>query len=317
MSQISYTNLVDGDVPTASGFNSRFLQAINLLNSGVEPDNIATNAVTTVKIASEAVTSAKLAHPILLKKGADIASATTTDLSTATGECVDITGTTTITGLGTVQSGSVFYLRFTGILLLTYNATSLIIPTSADITTQAGDVAAFQSLGSGNWVCISYLRKDGTSVGAASTGNSVQIVNTQTGSVSTGTTAIPYDDSIPQNTEGDEYITLAITPTNASNKLKIEVNVMGNHGTDSHWSAALFQDSTANALRASTTYAGAGNGGSISFTYFMTAGTTSATTFKVRAGGASGATFTFNGTGGNRRFGGVAASSITITEIKV
>lgn len=60
MSQISYTNLQDGDVPTASGFNSRFLQAINLINSGLEADNLASNAVTTAKIASGAVTLAKL-----------------------------------------------------------------------------------------------------------------------------------------------------------------------------------------------------------------------------------------------------------------
>src|SRR3954469_13005363 len=49
---------------------------------------------------------------LLNYKGADIASATTTDLSTATGQIVDITGTTTITGFGTVASG-IFILRFT------------------------------------------------------------------------------------------------------------------------------------------------------------------------------------------------------------
>ena len=39
-------------------------------------------------------------------------------------------------------------------------------------------------------------------------------------------------------------------------------------------------------------------------------------TFKVRAGANAAGTTTFNGTGGARRMGGVAASSITITEIK-
>ena len=51
----------------------------------------------------------------------------------------------------------------------------------------------------------------------------VQVVNTQTGAVDTGTTAMPCDDTIPQNTEGDEFMTLAITPTSATNKLKIDV----------------------------------------------------------------------------------------------
>lgn len=95
-------------------------------------------------------------------KGADIASATTTDIGAATGNFVDVTGTTTITGLGTVQAGTRRIVRFTGALLLTYNATSLILPTSANITTVAGDTATFVSIGSGNWVCTSYQRKDGS-----------------------------------------------------------------------------------------------------------------------------------------------------------
>lgn len=60
MSQLSYTALVDGDQPLAAGFNSRFLLAINLLNSGIEADNIANNAVTTTKIINDAVTLAKM-----------------------------------------------------------------------------------------------------------------------------------------------------------------------------------------------------------------------------------------------------------------
>jgi hypothetical protein len=97
-------------------------------------------------------------------KGVDIASATTTDIGAATGNFVDVIGTTTITGLGTIQAGTRRIVRFTGALLLTHNATSLILPTSANITTVAGDTATFESLGSGNWVCVSYQRKDGSSL---------------------------------------------------------------------------------------------------------------------------------------------------------
>jgi hypothetical protein len=89
-------------------------------------------------------------------KGADIASATTTDIGAATGEFVDITGTTTITGLGTIAAGIERTVRFTGALTLTHNATSLILPGGANITTAANDTAIFRSLGSGNWICVSY-----------------------------------------------------------------------------------------------------------------------------------------------------------------
>ena len=79
----------------------------------------------------------------------------------------------------------------------------------------------------------------------------LQIVNTQTGAVNTGTTPLPYDDTIPQITEGDEYMTLAITPTSATNKLLIEVVCsISNTNTGAHETllAALFQDDTANAI---------------------------------------------------------------------
>ena len=160
----------------------------------------------------------------------------------------------------------------------------------------------------------------GNIITSTTAGTIIQVVNVQTGAVATGTTLMPQDDTIPQNNEGDEYMTLAITPTHASNKLKIDVVWHGSSGASSGiMVAGLFQDSTANALAA-------GSGGSVDaandmqhiyFRHFMAAGTTSATTFKLRVGFNASGTTTFNGVGGARRLGGVFASSITITEIAV
>ena len=97
-------------------------------------------------------------------KSTNIASASTTDLSTATGNFVDITGTTTITSFGTLAAGVERIVRFNGALTLTYNATSMILPGAASITTAANDTAVFRSLGSGNWQCIAYQKADGTAV---------------------------------------------------------------------------------------------------------------------------------------------------------
>jgi hypothetical protein len=99
---------------------------------------------------------------ILGAKSVDIVAATITDLSTATGNFIHITGTTTIESFGDVLEGTQVTLAFDNILLLTYNATSLILPTNADITTAPGDTMVLESEGSGNWKCISYNRKDGT-----------------------------------------------------------------------------------------------------------------------------------------------------------
>lgn len=134
----------------------------------------------------------------------------------------------------------------------------------------------------------------------------------------TGTTAMPGDDTIPQNTEGDEYLTCAITPRDADNTLNIHVILnMSNSNDDAYYCAALFQDTTANALCSSVQKINATDPHVAQMVLFhtMTAGTASETTFKVRAGDASGGTTTVNGYGGARLHGGVLYSSIVIYEM--
>lgn len=146
----------------------------------------------------------------------------------------------------------------------------------------------------------------------------VQQVYTQTGAVATGTTAIPADNTIPQNTEGDQYMSLAITPTNASNILVITVGANATNSASTNLGIALFQDTTANALVASLDQTSAASGPEqMTLKWIMAAGTTSATTFKVRIGAATGATTTFNGSVGARYYGGVMCSFMHIQEYAV
>ncbi len=152
------------------------------------------------------------------------------------------------------------------------------------------------------------------------TGDTVQIIHNQSGAVASGTTTIPNDDTIPTSTEGNALSALdtTITPTSATNKLLIEVSMSVAASLAAYMIAALYQDAGAAAIAVKHTY---GNGGAetknIEFKYMMTAGTTSATTFKIRAGLQTAGTITINGTGGSRFFGGVLFSSVTVTEIKV
>ena len=148
--------------------------------------------------------------------------------------------------------------------------------------------------------------------------NLVQMVNVQDAVTATGTTIFPNDDTTPVKTEGDEYMTLAITPTLSANDLLITaiVNLGTSVTTNQQIGVGLFQDTTTNAIAAqgqaesSATTALAQN---IVLTHKMTAGTTIATTFKIRAGDTQAGTTTFN----NNTYGGVMASSITIMEITV
>ena len=250
-------------------------------------------------------------------KGADIASATGLVLG-ADGNYFDVTGTTTITSIVTRRVGSIVKLHFDGILTLTHHATDLFLPTEANITTAAGDEAEFIEYATGDWRCIKYSKASGASVAG---GETIQVVNVQDGAVATGTTVMVQDDTIPQSSEGDEYMTLAITPTATANKLKIDVVWQGSNSSGSAGSyiAALFQDSTAAALAGglSNKRGAAGAMNQVVFTHYMTAGSTNAITFKVRAGSNLVGTTTFNGFAGARTLGGVMASSITITETAV
>lgn len=149
-------------------------------------------------------------------------------------------------------------------------------------------------------------------------GFSVQMVSTLSSSVATGTTTIPLDDTIPQITEGTEFITCSITPKSATNKLVIEANLYVSLSTTSaDIIAALFQDSTTDALSAIEAYVGANvSPAPLKIVHTMTAGTTSSTTFRIRVGGNTASTVTFNGASGSRRFGAIPKSSIVITEYK-
>ena len=152
----------------------------------------------------------------------------------------------------------------------------------------------------------------------AGAGQLVQNVGTMNAAVATGTTVIPRDDTIPQNTEGTQFLTQAITPTSATNILEIEAVLMLSSSVTSDVIAALFQDSGANAIAVASQYATTNLGVMcLTLKHRMVAGTTSATTFNVRAGPMTAGTVTFNGASGGRYYGGVIASSITIKEFKV
>ena len=164
------------------------------------------------------------------------------------------------------------------------------------------------------------LKTDGNGVldwAPASSGNFKQHAYTSTGAYSTGTTQVPDDNTIPQNTEGVEFMTRAITPQATDNDLIITAHANWSHSGTGMVVMSLFQDSTANALASvvmrndsvDTMY-------SSSLTYRMAAGTTSSTTFKIRIGSNASGTIRLNGVAG-QLYGGVLSSTITIFELDI
>ena len=80
------------------------------------------------------------------------------------GNLFDVTGTTTITSIGTQGIGSLITLHFDGILTFTHHSTNLILPGAANITTAVGDIATLYEYASADWRCISYTKASGAAI---------------------------------------------------------------------------------------------------------------------------------------------------------
>lgn len=131
------------------------------------------------------------------------------------------------------------------------------------------------------------------------------------------TTAIPFDDTIPQISEGTQIISVSFTPTSSTNKLRFRFSGMAQHSGGGNIAAALFGGGASNAIAATLAQAPANNAiTSVNLSHEETSGTTSAKTFAVRVGPSASGTIGFNGDG-TRKFGGVSKTTLIIEEIKV
>lgn len=167
-------------------------------------------------------------------------------------------------------------------------------------------------LGTGTPGASNFLRGDGA---WATAGKILQVVSTFSSAVQTGTTAIPADDTIPQNTEGDQFFSLAITPQASNSTLLFIGSVALGTSNSSALVAAMFVDSTADAIGVWTTYVGTtGFANSMPILMSVSAASTNARTYKLRCGSSIGTT-TLNGWGGARKFGGVYQSGFAIIEV--
>lgn len=189
--------------------------------------------------------------------------------------------------------------------------------TGGNGTTIGGVNIKSGALVTSNSVVTANITDSAVTSAKVATGMPVQVVDTNYSAVATGTTVIPFDDTIPQITEGTEFMTQAITPKSATNILDIETIMMCSDSASGELIIALFQDATTNALAANSSYQATATGRTIlTLRHKVVAGTTSSTTFRIRAGCESAGTFTFNGVGGARRYGGVTVSNIRIMEYK-
>lgn len=174
---ISTVNIAKATARSALSGGSGASTAAGVITNVTNFDGYLSAADSNVQLALDSINK-------LGKKGADIASAGTTDLSTATGNYVHITGSVTITSFGTVTTGHMRHLVFDGAPLITHNGTSLILPGAANIQAVAGDTALMRSEGAGNWKCVAYTPYTVTGTGATVKATSPQISSIELGHAS-------------------------------------------------------------------------------------------------------------------------------------
>ena len=152
--------------------------------------------------------------------------------------------------------------------------------------------------------------------GYSRTGDMVQSPISIDGQYATGSTAIPLDNTIPQNTEGVQYLSQAITPLSAANILMIDSRQNFSANGGQFIGIALFQDATASAIAAaSMMITSASETACATLQYVMKANTAASTTFKIRMGCNGAVAIYFNGYSAARLYGGVMASTLQIQEI--
>jgi hypothetical protein len=127
--------------------------------------------LTGLGLGSSLTDSANFGQTINMPAAVTLASAATVNIGAALSSNITISGTTAITAFDTVANGIKRDVSFSGVLTLTHNSTSLILPGGANITTAAGDCATFLSLGSGNWRCIKYVPAAGVFGGRSCVSN--------------------------------------------------------------------------------------------------------------------------------------------------
>jgi hypothetical protein len=180
----------------------------------------------------------------LWEKGSDAASATVVSLGE--GGFFHITGTTTITDIdfATDKSGRSAVLVFDSALTLTHNGTTLILPTGASITTEAGDACLVVSEnGTDNVRVPWYQRKDGRALAQWTYGSQV---------ATTSGTTVELTTAIPAGATEIEILFNGVSTDTANQPPLIQLGDAGGYETSSYVGIGASIDS-ANAVETAVT----------------------------------------------------------------
>lgn len=153
--------------------------------------------------------------------------------------------------------------------------------------------------------------------GVQAVGSVVDRTSVSTATYIGTTTTIPMDNTVPQNTEGVEILSVSHTMKSTTNRLYAEFQAWGGTTSPGYVIAALFNGGS-NAIGVGVVTVGtAGHVLPVCFDIDFVPGTTSPVTYSIRVGyGGSAAALWLNGDSAGAKFGGIAKSTLVLTEIK-
>ena len=298
--------------------------------------SITTGTINNATLGTTTGTAATFTSSTLGTTTATAANITNGTIQTLTSSTATITGGT-FSGLLNSSTGT-----FSGAINSTLGTIGTLNSTTGTIgnlsTTLAGDFTISQGTGTlgttgvaagtyGTSTIIPRITVDAkgrvTSMGTSalgSTGKVLQVVKSTTSSVITCGTTIPWDDTIPQITEGNEVLTVTITPLSATSTIYLKFDASGSASgaVTNSATAAIFKDSTANAIYATQLHFwnAINYGNKFVASYSEASGGTTARTYRIRIG-ADTPTIYINANGsGTRRYGGVSIAQFEAWEVE-
>ena len=233
---------------------------------------------------------------------------TSLDLATASDWATGITARATSTYGYVVINSS-------GLLKLTTTT-----PGKTDVGGNANGALRYSVISGAYWRCLGWFYMNAAGSGNIDTwgfanfpdGMSNKVVR-KYGDRQTSSSAIPLDNTIPQITEGAEFMSVSFKPSSVSSKIRIRVVAYCQDNVTRGTTIALFDGST-NAIAVGHALLYDAYPLPLTVNYEYVAGTTSPITFSVRIGDDSGNAITMNGVGSTAYFNNKFASFIEVEE---
>lgn len=297
-----YTGAIDPSTnpPAPQNYNGpSFAKGAELIIFQAQDDSVAGTAIT-VNIAQMSLTNVPVVAP-------------TYELGTAPGTYRTLD-----------QSGD---FKANEYVVMRYDGTQFVIVSilSSDVFRQATETligsvriatAAQVLAGTDDTTAITPLKLE-----QSQSGSIIQVQQITTNALdSLGPSLIPRDNSIPQISEGSQYINISFTPKKSTSLLKVESLVTFTaSGSSPSTVVALFRDAVVDSFGATCISMGDDGGANAVYqaviTAYIPAVSTSATTFSARIGDPFNQSYEINGGGGTEYFGGVCQTNITVSEI--